>query len=309
MNTDLLQKLHDANPVRQALLSLEALGIEIFDFREALVRCPGQDFHTTANRDRDCKVINHPMGPYLKCFHSSCSEVIAQLNTLLNSRVTGPPAFIGHNPGRLTHRQTTAPNQSRIADIIKAHPWDYNAIEAACPVESFRLEIQYHAPALLLLFHATDNVWIGRDVYDSGKPGHIWRFREAQSWMRWSETPGIYTCPSTFHPGTISRSKPGTKDRRFLVVESDLLNRDQVGSVFQWMIAQGHRLRAVVDTAGKSLHGWFDFPGEDQLPQLKWDLTELGCDPAMFGASQPCRLPGALRPETQRFQKLIYIHA
>jgi hypothetical protein len=35
-------------------------------------------------------------------------------------------------------------------------------------------------------------------------------------------------------------------------------------------------------------------------------LPELGCDAKMFNASQPCRLPGALRDGN--FQKLIYLN-
>jgi len=59
-----------------------------------------------------------------------------------------------------------------------------------------------------------------------------------------------------------------------------------------------------VDTAGKSLHGWFDFPGDGCIPTLKEHLTALKCDPNMFRPSQPCRLPGALRDG--KYQRLIY---
>lgn len=93
--------------------------------------------------------------------------------------------------------------------------------------------------------------------------------------------------------------------QRYLVVESDSLTKDQVGAIFRWLDqAVDLSLRAVVDTAGKSLHGWFEFPTPDALTELKIMLPALGCDSKMFGSSQPCRLPGGLR--NGHIQKLIY---
>ncbi len=65
------------------------------------------------------------------------------------------------------------------------------------------------------------------------------------------------------------------------------------------------KLRCIVDTAGKSLHGWFDFPPEEELSDLRLILPELECDPKMFTSTQPCRLPSALRDG--RHQRLIYL--
>lgn len=35
-------------------------------------------------------------------------------------------------------------------------------------------------------------------------------------------------------------------------------------------------------------------------------LPAIGCDPAMFRPVQASRLPGVIRPETGRYQRLIY---
>ena len=85
---------------------------------------------------------------------------------------------------------------------------------------------------------------------------------------------------------------------------SDSLAKLEVLAVFNWMRAFA-RLRAVLDTGGKSLHGWFDFPAEQELRELRVILPALGCDPALFTASQPCRLPGARRGE--RWQCLLWL--
>jgi hypothetical protein len=106
-----------------------------------------------------------------------------------------------------------------------------------------------------------------------------------------------------FHPGTISRSDSNVAVRRFLVVESDKLTKDESGAIF-CLLRHKLKLRAVVDTGNKSLHGWFDYPDEDNVEQLKAFLPELGCDPKMFGASQPARLAGQLR-DNGNWQRLI----
>ena len=63
---------------------------------------------------------------------------------------------------------------------------------------------------------------------------------------------------------------------------------------------------AVVDTAGKSLHGWFDFTDcEPVLDELRLVLPALKCDPKLFTASQPVRLPGAERDG--KMQRLVYL--
>jgi hypothetical protein len=60
-------------------------------------------------------------------------------------------------------------------------------------------------------------------------------------------------------------------------------------------LKQRLKLRAVVDTAGKSLHAWFDYPTDPQVAELRVILKELKCDEAMFRPSQPVRLPGVRR--------------
>ena len=65
------------------------------------------------------------------------------------------------------------------------------------------------------------------------------------------------------------------------------------------------KLCAIVDTAGKSLHAWFEYPTEDTVNELRIVLPELGCDPKLFTPSQPVRLPGAERDG--KMQRLVYL--
>ena len=165
---------------------------------------------------------------------------------------------------------------------------------------------------LLSLFDATEVVWIGRTVKDSAgaESSDEWlasckrRFRPVSEWLQEQSAPGLLTCPSSFTPGVSSRSTENIALRRYLVVESDTLSKCQVCAVFKWL-EQFMKLRAIIDTAGKSLHGWFEMPLPSILEELKVILPALGCDPAMFTPAQPCRLPRGVRDG--QFQCLVYL--
>ena len=300
--------MNNSFDMHQVHATLQSLGVEILDADADLVRCPGEHLHTGPNNPRDCKVFGTPRKPMLRCFHSSCAAELDRINMLLRD---GPVMTAPGNPAGHTPSAVSAPapvvNPARINQVLAQHPWDYKAIDAACPQQVSQIPIDLNVRALLLLFYDEDVLWFGNTVYDSGRPHHSCCFRTKRAWWNYTRNFGNFTCPSTFRPGSFSRSTANVQDRRYLGVESDILSRNEVGSVFKWMQQQGHVLRAVVDTAGKSLHGWFEFPGKSAIPQLKRDLVQLGCDPAMFGASQPCRLPGGLR--NNKFQKLIYLQA
>mgnify|MGYP006992427266 CR=1 FL=1 len=77
---------------------------------------------------------------------------------------------------------------------------------------------------------------------------------------------GNYTCGSSFKPGSYRRSNENLNGQRFLVVESDSLSKDEVGAVFAYLHRRlRYRLHCIIDTAGKSLHGWFDAPRNKML--------------------------------------------
>jgi hypothetical protein len=71
-----------------------------------------------------------------------------------------------------------------------------------------------------------------------------------EQWLEENEACGQFTCPSTFQLGTHSRCNETVVQRRFLVVESDVLDKDQMSSVINWC-RQFLRLRAIIDTGGQ----------------------------------------------------------
>jgi hypothetical protein len=161
-----------------------------------------------------------------------------------------------------------------------------------------------HWKLLLGMFETDDVVWIG-ERESSGKPENAANFRTVTDWLKCEWTPGTFVCPATFKNTSFSRSNENVVERRFVVVESDELTRDEVGAVFCYLVASGMRLKAVVDTAGKSLHGWFVYPGDEVMSELRLLLAALKCDPKMLTASQPARLPGAMRGEKR--QRLMFL--
>jgi hypothetical protein len=276
--------------------------------------CPGHGKHTTSAGKRDCRVTLDNV-PTVYCLHASCSEEIAAANKALRAgsldcpSVELTPGQKKENAKKMAKDRAVEALKVRAGKllpvILKQYVWPHDQIIKDSPVqigEDDRLAM-YHS--FMGLFENEDVIWIG-SVTDTGKPEHFTHFKTKAKWLDELVPVGPYTCPSCFVPDLFSRSKDTVSIRRYLVVESDTLKKDEVGAIFRWLDeAVELPLRVVVDTAGKSLHGWFEFPPPDILEELKIMLPAMGCDSKMFGSSQPCRLPGGMREG--RIQRLIYL--
>jgi hypothetical protein len=282
---------------------------------EGYCECPGKDHHTSKDGHRDCIVYLDRI-PTLYCVHASCGRAIEEANrklrdAVLNSSGTAdlkPRKLTAEDKARLKEREERNRIRQRatksLPQVLAQYPWPYAQILADSPVGVQGNEPD-HWRLLLQKFKPEDVVWIG-NTYDSGKPEHAANFRPVVAWLSETKAYGQYVCPAAFKNSSIARSNDNILNQRFLVVESDVLSRDQVGAVFKWLRAgAGLELVAIVDTAGKSLHGWFRYPDEPALEELKLVLPALKCDPKLFTPSQPVRLPGMLRDG--KFQKLIYL--
>lgn len=155
------------------------------------------------------------------------------------------------------------------------------------------------------MFKPSDVIWIG-DKTSCGERA----FNTVNDWLARDFILGEFVSHSTFRPGSTSRSNANVLERRYLVVESDTLSLQQVDSIFQYLQRErGLKLRAVVSSGGRSWHGWFDMPSKDKMILAEWAalLTGLGCDSSTLRPSQPVRLPGCIRRDTQRQQQLLYL--
>ena len=305
-NPDSCEDFESRRSIAQSVLG----GITWESDEEGHLKCPGQHIHTSPTHKKDCTIFVDGV-PNIFCFHQSCREEVAKINQLLKSEIRDEETIT--HPNEITTREKlvslprTEPNRFEYDLItaaktdkpylIKKYNWDpADAFEESPtsigdnPNQEWRL--------LLGLYEKTDIIWIGKE-YSSGKPEHAKHFKTVSEWLDCEKIIVPFTCPSIFKPGSYSRSKDQILAQRYLVVESDDLSHEESCSLFKWM-RQFMRLRAIINTGGKSLHAWFEPPNSEQEAELRIILPALGFDSAMFRLSQPCRLPGVVRLDAQK---------
>lgn len=291
---------------------------------EAFCECPGINLHTNPTGPNACKVYLDRY-PNVFCLHESCSNTVMQAARNLRESLSAKKLIkleevnkeqrlqIEHQQKYEQRIRLRAANS--LPTIMERHRWTYADIQAASPVKipSDRFE---QSKRFLERFPDKGLIWIGAK-HDSGKVINEFNFKTRDEWLKKESLPNPLISPCLFKDGSISRSKDNVISRPFLVVESDTHSKDEVGAIFKWLEEQaGLKLVAVVDTGGKSLHGWFELPEGADLTEAKLVLPALGCDAAMFVPSQPVRLPGGLRTvtnpdgtSTDQTQQLIYLKA
>jgi hypothetical protein len=191
-------------------------------------------------------------------------------------------------------------------ELLQSLHWPYAAILEHSPLQTSNRDPEDQFRVWLRVWPPGSHVWTG-DVYSSGQPKHRTHFRPVSDWHQIGPVMGNYTCGSSFKPGSFSRCNENVNERRFLVVESDSLSKDEIGAVFVFVNRRlRYRLHCIIDTAGKSLHGWFDAPPNPLFQsRLAVALKAFGCDPAVFTCSQPVRVPGVFRDG--RLQTLVWM--
>ena len=282
-----------------------------------LCRCPGEHLHSSHTRVRDTTVFIDGV-PTIFCWHTSCQMVRDEMNyrlrkVLLNDPLMKPLASmstLGTNAAKLIiqkdaetelNERISIITESNKVKYLNEYSWDPADMMEESPQKLDENFSDYHG--MLSLFKPDDIVWIGA-VKDSGN--HPQNFRKVEEWMRMDSPVGQFTTGAVFKSGTISRSNENVDTRRYMVVESDVLTKPQMGAVFKVMREKVKmKLYAIVDTGGKSLHAWFENPPKPEWERrLKSFLIPMGCDPATFKPSQPVRMAGAKRED--KTQSLLW---
>jgi len=307
-------------------------------------RCPGEALHTHKTGKKDCRV-SVDGAPTIYCFHASCAAAVAAANRRLRRELGAGVWELGLPGGRVLRNgdilQSDGTVKTRaeiLADghhgsrglsphreeerlvletlrtlaerfkpeLFEAFRWPFEQIIADSPLLVSEREAEDQFRTWLKLWPAHSTVWIG-DIYSSGKESHRAHFRPVAEWYQIGPVMGNFTCGSAFKPGSYQRSNANCDGTRFLVIESDTLAKDEVGAIFAYLNRRlRFNLHAIIDTAGKSLHGWFDAPRNARIEaQLKAVLTVFGCDPKLFTYSQPVRVPGAYRDG--KLQRIIWL--
>ena len=200
--------------------------------------------------------------------------------------------------------------------------------------ESWRADFWHNSPVILDspesenaklmiqgLYRPDDVLWLG-DQFDSGKPRHAANFRTAGQWFEIESLPPRIA-PGVFKPGVISRSDSNLVESPFIVIESDDLighkptddeEREENKRLCAALISLCRdrlklNLRAVIDTGGKSLHGWYDRPSPEALAALMRIAKGFTIDEAVVTrASGPLRLPGCVHQSTGQPARLHYLN-
>jgi hypothetical protein len=240
----------------------------------------------------------------------SDGSVLTRAQIEMGHHAHGQHGSRGRSPHHENERlllETLRVNAERFKpELFEIFRWQYQQILDDSPLRVADRDPYDQFRVWLKIWPAHSTVWIG-DVNSSGHPNHATHFRPVAEWYQIGPVMGNYTCGSSFKPGTFSRSNENIEGQRFMVVESDSLTKDEIGAVFAYLQRRLHyKLHCVIDTAGKSLHGWFNAPPTPAMEErLKVGLTAFGCDPKVFAHSQPVRVPGAWR--NGKLQRLIWL--
>ena len=172
------------------------------------------------------------------------------------------------------------------------------------------------------LYHQNDILFLG-DTRDAGIPRKtIHKAGGVLEFFRRGVKAPPHIIPNPLS-GKAAPTRSGGKDTyrgdrcvsqfRMAVVEFDNLTRDE--QLAFWATAS-LPVYALIDSGGKSIHGWIAIDGIHSLEQ--WDimikeefygqyLIPLGVDGACSNAARLSRLPGHLR-NTGRYQRLLYLN-
>lgn len=282
---------------------------------KGLCLCPGRAKHTSKSTKKDCAVFLDGKVPTVYCFHQNCQVEVEAVNDDIRAawRYFQPEVSAEERQKLLEDSSRRHELESRAlaakATILEKYKWNIfgEALNAQLP-EQFRIWRDS-------LWRPTDVIWCG-EPHNSGAFFHRNNFMLAED----ATAKGHFSSASTYRAGNYSRSNDNVVSTPFLIVEGDAVfkttminendkhdNKLACAAIFNWLRKEMKlNLRAIVDSANKSLHGWFDMPDVKTFEQLKVMLPIMGCDKAMFKPSQPARLPGVLRDNGNE-QRLLYI--
>lgn len=321
--------------------------------------------------------------PFLWCVHGEggrCWTAVAELNRELRERCEDLPEDLlatlkpkqKRDPFAQHLRYLRAAAKNRLLPTLAPVPVEEWLSRSPVPIPS-NPEEHWHL-LLRALYPPGDSdyssyIWCG-DVYDTGRAEHAIYFHDRSRWLALSGPFGqqVSTCLFDYHVmDRPSRCAAYVQRKLFTVYESDTLPADKFGGVIERLQKVG-RLRAIIDTGGRSIHSWFDAalchkrpknvlrpppeeiadvdkdgyatgtwkPNPDYAVQMaawkangheavwtrwsgayrRWKARQdqlgavaqgLGCDKHMFARSLTARVPGVLREETGRWQRLLYL--
>jgi hypothetical protein len=248
-------------------------------------------------------------------------EITDAINRAVQDHETGgalsdapKPEPVVNDGAAIRHKLITSGTGASEADL-----WEASPVRADWPPEEDAVHI------LQALYGKDDLLFIG----ERQEPGIIGKtIRTRAEWVEHLSQGGetaSYIIPNPLNgkpaekkggDGMTLRGDLNVSDFRLCVAEFDALDRN---SQLAFWSAVKLPIVALIDSAGKSIHGWLDVQKLADVPALAdWDrhirgrlyaeaLIPLGVDSACSNPSRLSRLPGHFRAEKQRRQRILYL--
>lgn len=278
---------------------------------QCLVRCPGQHLHSSRSGEKDCR-LTIDANPTFHCFHESCKEVRDAASVLLRDWL--------EEAGELPEEGEKTPEdlarQSRYGVCMAtATRWKSQLPIALATENTILVAGIKTTPEKFLsdMFSKEDVLWVGNPL-NSGRHHKKHFFKNGQAQL----PPGEFVSTSTYVQGASRRTKENVWERKYFVIEFDKLdpspeeNCQKSLRVLSWLrqFPESKNLvdiKAIVYSGNKSLHAWCRFPEKvEDWEILRAALPALGADPAALRPTQPVRLPGVVRKDTNKLQTLLW---
>jgi len=211
------------------------------------------------------------------CFHTNCLAQMQHLEAELAEAADSlpeRPAKIKLTPKERVERDfrrhlrhLTVTARHRVLPHLRQSPVPEEEWTRRSPYPVASLDPEEQWLALLAgLYGPTDVIWIG-PLNASGLDFKD-RFKTVTEWIKeWggeNEAPGPFVSLGAFDIRRLMecgwrRNRAALLRKAYMVPESDTESKETAGALIGWMIDHFHlRLRAIIDTGGKSLHPLFD---------------------------------------------------
>jgi len=233
---------------------------------------------------------------------------------------TGKKYLRPRTPAPIIHCGRTALQriieQSIIADEVDL--WESSKIRIDWPPENDT------ANFLFSMFAPDDLIFIG----DRLEPGIVGQnICTVTDWIKYFQAgektaPFIMINPLTGRPapkrsgeGETFRGDGNIKTFRYCLVEFDNLSREEQ---MRFWTAVKLPIAALIDAGNKSIHAWIKVSNVNSIEDWQRDIRQrlyeqclipLGVDSACSNPARLSRMPGHLRAETDKYQKILWLAA
>lgn len=210
--------------------------------------------------------------------------------------------------------------QKALPELVRRWRWDPADLRADSPLAPE--EGDCPRAFLLSRFPPQSLIWTGQ-VHDSGDQRHADRWKTV--WQLLHEPAkniGPMATPSTWKPGTVSRKRENVATAPYVILDFDgpkeWKPRDQADldrhiaeslAIVRWLKEDRlWSLAAIVHTGNKSLHAWFEHPGDALVDSLRPVLDLLGIDKSLIGHPEhPARLPGQVHDKSGIMSHVLWL--